>query len=84
MERSTNLVREIQQREGNTQCFRTTHWCDQYRCTWHPYCVGELKDYDNRYAMLETYLLGGGMLVNISEPEDEFYREEKQEYFSGQ
>ena len=38
----TALIRSIQKREGNEDCFRRgKEFCDQFHCAWREYCLEE-------------------------------------------
>jgi hypothetical protein len=40
----TALIRSIQKREGNEDCFRRgKELCDQFHCAWREYCLEEPK-----------------------------------------
>ncbi len=34
-----DLIREIQNQEGNIPCFKTDKCCDRYECTWWSDCM---------------------------------------------
>jgi hypothetical protein len=36
----TDLIRAIQEKEGNAPCYQNIHDCRQYDCLWMPDCQG--------------------------------------------
>ena len=36
----TDLIRAIQEKEGNAPCYQNIHDCRQFDCLWRPDCQG--------------------------------------------
>jgi hypothetical protein len=51
----TNLIRSIQRREGNPDCFgRAQGYCDRLDCTWRQYCLEEPQEKTTAYNNEQT------------------------------